>query len=168
MPNLSTLSHPNLTNTSTGAEAPFRRKHSMDLSTFGTPNGQKISILLEELGVPYNVKKIDITKREQKSPAYLKINPNGKIPALVDGETTVFETIAMMIYLADKYEKYLPKSGPKRYKVFEWCLFQATSLGPSLGQFGHFSVFAKEKVPHAIERFSHESSGALINKLGLR
>jgi len=128
----------------------------MDLYTFGTPNGHKISIMLEELKVPYNVKKIDITKGDQNSPEFLKINPNGKIPALVDGETTVFETIAIMIYLADKYGMFLANSGPKRYETLQWCMFQAAGLAPNLGQFGHFTVFAKEKVPYAIERFSAE------------
>ncbi len=128
----------------------------MDLYTFGTPNGHKISIMLEELNVPYNVKKIDILKGDQKSPDFLKINPNGKIPALVDGDTTVFETIAIMIYLADKYGMFLPRAGAARYEVLQWCMFQAAGLAPNLGQFGHFTVFAKEKVPYAIERFSAE------------
>ena len=128
----------------------------MDLYTFGTPNGHKISIMLEELKVPYNVKKIDISKGEQKSPEFLKINPNGKIPALVDGETTIFETIAIMIYLADKYGMFLANAGPKRYETLQWCLYQASGLAPNLGQFGHFTVFAKEKVPYAIDRFKQE------------
>lgn len=148
----------------------------IDLYTFGTPNGQKVSILLEELGIPYNVKKIDITKGDQKSPGYLKINPNGKIPALVDhdgsAQTVVFETIAMMIYLCEKHGQkhphFLPASGAARYKVLEWSLFQAAAVGPMLGQFGHFSVMAKEKIPYAIDRFRTEADrlfGVLDGKL---
>lgn len=129
----------------------------MDLYTFGTPNGQKISIMLEELGVPYNVHKIDIMKGEQKAPAYLKKNPNGKIPTLVDGDTIVFETIAIMIYLAEKYGRFLPLSRQARYNVLEWCLFQASSVGPMLGQYGHFAIYAKEKIPYAIDRYAQEA-----------
>jgi GSH-dependent disulfide-bond oxidoreductase len=128
----------------------------MDLYTFGTPNGQKIPILLEELGIPYNVKKIDISKGEQNTPEFRKINPNGKIPALVDGDTTVFESVAILIYLAEKYKKFLPEHGPARYETLQWCLFQAAGVGPMLGQFGHFKVFAKEKIPYAIERYQNE------------
>lgn len=129
----------------------------MDLYTFGTPNGQKIPIMLEELGIPYNVKKIDITKGEQKTPEFLKINPNGKIPALVDEGVVIFESVAILIYLAEKYKKFLPASGPERYAVLEWALFQAAGVGPMLGQFGHFKVFAKEKIPYAIERYQAEA-----------
>lgn len=129
----------------------------MDLYTFGTPNGQKIPLLLEELGVPYNLKMINISKGEQSTPEYLKINPNGKIPALVDGDVTIFESVAILIYLAEKYKKFLPSDGPARYETLQWALFQAAGVGPMMGQYGHFKVFAKEKVPYAIERFGNEA-----------
>lgn len=128
----------------------------MDLYTFPTPNGHKVSICLEELGVPYNVKKIDIRSGAQFDPEYLKINPNGKIPALVDGETKVFESVAILIYLAEKYGKLLPTDPAARISTIQWSLFQAANVGPMFGQFGHFSVYAKERIPYAIERYSNE------------
>lgn len=133
----------------------------MDVYTFGTPNGQKIPIMLEELGIPYNVKKIDIHKGEQKNPEFLKINPNGKIPALVDGDIVIFESVAILIYLAEKYKKFLPAEGQARYSTLEWALFQAAGVGPMLGQYGHFAVFAKDKIPYAIERYTQEAERLL-------
>ncbi len=128
----------------------------MDLYTFGTPNGHKISIALEELGLPYTVHRVDITKGEQFAPQFQKFNPNGKIPALVDGDIAVFESIAILIYLAEKTGKLLPASGNTRYATLAWCMFQASAIGPMMGQVGHFTVFAKEKIPYAIERYSNE------------
>ena len=93
----------------------------MDLYTFGTPNGHKISIALEELGLPYTVHRVDITKGEQFAPQFQKFNPNGKIPALVDGDIAVFESIAILIYLAEKTGKLLPASGNTRYATLAWC-----------------------------------------------
>ena len=141
----------------------------MDLYTFGTPNGQKISIALEELGVDYRVHKIDITKGAQHEPEYLRINPNAKIPALVDGELKIFESVAILIYLAEAYGELLPKDDKERYETLSWCLFQAASVGPMLGQLGHFSVYAKEKIPYAIERYTIEVKrifGVLNTQLG--
>lgn len=128
----------------------------MDLYAFPTPNGQKVSIALEELELSYTFHKIDIMKGHQHDPAYLRINPNGKIPALVDGEITIFESVAILIYLAEKTGKLLPKDPKGRYAALQWSLFQAASVGPMFGQFGHFTVFAKEQVPYAIERYSKE------------
>jgi GST-like protein len=128
----------------------------MDLYTFGTPNGHKISIALEELGLPYKTHKIDITKGDQHTAEFKKINPNAKIPALVDGGNVIFESVAVLIYLAEKTGRLLPTATKERYQCLSWCIFQAASLGPMFGQFGHFKVFAKEKVPHAIERYRTE------------
>lgn len=128
----------------------------MDLYTYGTPNGQKISIALEELGLPYRTHKVDITKGEQFSPEFAKVNPNGKIPALVDEGTAIFESVAILVYLAEKTGRLMPKDPAGRWSTISWCLFQAAGLGPMMGQLGHFKVFAKEKIPYAIDRYSNE------------
>ncbi len=129
----------------------------MDLYTFGTPNGHKISIALEEMGLGYNVHKVDITKGDQQKPEFLAVSPNGKIPALADGELKIFESVAILIYLAEKTGKFLPKDPQGRYATLQWCLFQAAGIGPMMGQFGHFKVFAKEKIPYAIDRYQKET-----------
>jgi GST-like protein len=131
----------------------------IDAYVWTTPNGYKALIALEELAVPYTPHWIDITKGEQKSPEFLAINPNHKIPALVDAEagTTVFESGAIAIYLAEKTGKLLPSSGPSRYTTLEWVFFNIGGPGPILGQLGYFAKFAKEKIPHAIERFTTEA-----------
>ena len=128
----------------------------MDLYTFGTPNGFKASIALEELGLPYKVHRIDIHKGDQSTPEYIKINPNSKIPALVDDGFVVFESVAILIYLAEKTGKLMPKDPKGRSEVLQWCLFQAAGVGPMFGQYGHFAVYAREKVPYAIERYGKE------------
>jgi GST-like protein len=131
----------------------------IDAYVWTTPNGYKALFALEELAVPYTPHWIDITKGEQKSPEFLAINPNHKIPALVDAEagTTVFESGAIAIYLAEKTGKLLPASGPSRYTTLEWVFFNIGGPGPILGQLGYFAKFAKEKIPHAIERFTTEA-----------
>ncbi|BAZ12663.1 glutathione S-transferase domain protein [Calothrix sp. NIES-4071] len=110
----------------------------IDLYTFTTPNGRKPSIMLEELGLPYNVHKIDITKNDQFTPEYIAINPNSKIPAIIDQETgiTVFESGAILMYLAEKTGKLLPSDQKSKYQVIEWLMFQMGSVGP---MFGHFN-----------------------------
>jgi GST-like protein len=130
----------------------------IELHTWRTPNGRKVSILLEEMGLPYKVVPIDIMNGAQFSPEFLKIAPNNKIPALVDTHAgiSLFETGAIMIYLADKYGQFLPKEGAARYRVIQWLMWQMGGLGPMFGQLGFFSVFASEKVPFAIERFEKE------------
>jgi GST-like protein len=143
----------------------------IDAYVWTTPNGYKALIALEELAVPYKAHWIDITKGEQKSPAFLAINPNHKIPALVDAEAgaTVFESGAIAIYLAEKTGKLLPASGPARYTTLEWVFFNIGGPGPILGQLGYFAKFAKEKIPHAIERFTAEAErlfGVLDKRLG--
>ncbi len=131
----------------------------IDLYTFPTPNGRKVSILLEELNISYNVHKIDITQGQQFSPDFVEINPNSKIPAIIDHDTeiTVFESGAILMYLAEKTGKLLPKETKSRYQVMEWLMFQMASVGPMFGQFNHFNRFAPEKVPYAIARYEQET-----------
>lgn len=131
----------------------------IDLYTFTTPNGRKASIMLEEVELPYNVHKIDITKNDQFSPEYIAINPNSKIPAIVDRDTdiTVFESGAILMYLAEKTSKLLPADQKKRYLVIEWLMLQMGSVGPMFGQLNHFKKFAPEKIEYAIARYEKET-----------
>lgn len=131
----------------------------IDLYTFTTPNGRKASIMLEEVSLPYNVLKIDITKNEQFTPQYIAINPNSKIPAIVDQDTriTVFESGAILIYLAEKTGKLLPTAQKHRFQVLEWLMFQMGSVGPMFGQLNHFKKFAPQKIEYAINRYEKET-----------
>ncbi len=131
----------------------------IDLYTFTTPNGRKASVMLEEVELPYNVHIIDIRKDDQFTPEYVAINPNSKIPAIVDKDTdiTVFESGAILIYLADKAGKLLPTEQKARYQVIEWLMLQMGSIGPMFGQFNHFNMHAPEKIPYAIERYKKET-----------
>jgi GST-like protein len=135
----------------------------IDLYTWTTPNGRKISIMLEELGLPYRVHAINIGKDDQFKPEYLKINPNGKIPTIVDPEgpdgrpIAMMESGAILIYLADKTGKLLAKSGRARYVALQWLMFQMGGVGPMFGQTHHFLRAAKEQVPYAIERYGKET-----------
>ena len=131
----------------------------IDLYTFTTPNGRKASIMLEELGLEYEVHKIDITKGDQFTPEFVAINPNSKIPAIVDrdAEITVFESGAILIYLAEKTGKLLPSANKERFQVIEWLMFQMASVGPMFGQYNHFNRYAPEKIPYAIERYKKET-----------
>ncbi|HAZ46066.1 MAG TPA: glutathione S-transferase [Cyanobacteria bacterium UBA11369] len=131
----------------------------IDLYTFTTPNGRKVSIMLEEVELPYNVHKIDITKGDQFTPEFVAINPNSKIPAIIDSDTnmTVFESGAILIYLAEKTGKLLPTEQKSRFQVIEWLMFQMASVGPMFGQLNHFKRFAPEKIPYAIERYEKET-----------
>ena len=123
----------------------------IDLYTWTTPNGRKASIALEELGLAYRVHVVDITKGEQFKPEFLAINPNSKIPAMVDPDgpggqsITIFESAAILIYLAEKTGRLLPASGPERYDVLQWAMFQMGGVGPMFGQYNHFARFASEK-----------------------
>jgi GST-like protein len=131
----------------------------IDLYTFTTPNGRKASIMLEEVELPYNVHKIDITKGEQFTPEFVAINPNSKIPAIVDRDTgmTVFESGAILLYLAEKTGKLLPTNDKERFQVLSWLMLQMGSVGPMFGQLNHFKRFAPEKIPYAIERYEKET-----------
>ena len=131
----------------------------IDLYTWTTPNGRKASIMLEEIGLPYKAHAIDISKDEQFAPDFLKIAPNNRIPAIVDNDTgmSLMESGAILIYLADKTGKLLPKSGKERYQVIEWTMWQMGGLGPMLGQVHHFVKYNPGKAPYAEERFSKEA-----------
>lgn len=128
------------------------------LYTWGTPNGQKASIMLEEVGLPYEVFPVDISKGGTQTPEYLAMNPNGKIPVIVDEERTIRESGAILLHLAERSGKLLPQPGDR---TLEWMFFQAAHVGPMLGQLGYFKVFASEKVPMAIDRFEKESARVL-------
>ncbi len=149
----------------------------LTLYTWNTPNGRKISLMLEECGLPYQIEKIDIMKGDQFTPAYQAISPNGKIPALVDtdgpnGEPfALFESGAILVYLAEKTGRFLPASGPERYRTLQWLMFQMGGFGPMLGQAHHFGRFAPEKIPYAIERYQREANrlyGVLDRELAQR
>jgi GSH-dependent disulfide-bond oxidoreductase len=133
------------------------------LYTWSTPNGRKISIALEELALPYEVRPVDITSGEQRKPDFLKLNPNNKIPVIVDPDgpdgkpITVIESGAILIYLAGKTGKLLPKDLRARLEAIQWLMFQMGSVGPMLGQAHHFLRFAPEVIPYALERYSKEA-----------
>ena len=131
----------------------------IDLYTWTTPNGRKGSIALEEFGLPYKAHAIDISKDEQFAPAFLKISPNNRIPAIVDNDNgmSLFESGAILIYLADKTGKLMPKEGEGRYRVMEWLMWQMGGIGPMLGQVHHFVKYNKGKAPYAEERYSKEA-----------
>ncbi|GGC69421.1 glutathione S-transferase family protein [Undibacterium terreum] len=136
------------------------------LHTWTTPNGRKISIMLEELGLPYEIKTVNIGKNEQFSPEFLSISPNNKIPAIVDDEAqggplSIFESGAILTYLAEKSGRFLAASGPERYQALEWLHWQIGGYGPMLGQLGFFGVRSSEKAPLAIQRFTEESERLL-------
>lgn len=131
----------------------------IDLYTFTTPNGRKASIMLEEVGLPYEVHIIDIRKDDQFTSSYVAINPNSKIPAIVDRDTdiTVFESGAILIYLAEKTGQLLPTETKARFNVLQWLMLQMGSVGPMFGQLNHFKKFAPEKIPYAINRYETET-----------
>jgi GST-like protein len=131
----------------------------IDLYTWTTPNGRKVSIALEELGLPYKAHPIDISKDEQFAPAFLKISPNNRIPAIIDNDNgmSLFESGAILIYLADKTGKLMPKDGEGRYRVIEWLMWQMGGVGPMLGQVHHFVKYNKGKSAYAEERYSKEA-----------
>jgi GSH-dependent disulfide-bond oxidoreductase len=147
----------------------------IDFYTWATPNGRKIAIMLEEVALPYRVINVDITSGDQFAPEFLAINPNGKIPAIVDPDgpggrkLAVFESGAILIYLGEKTGKLLPAEPIERIEVIEWLMFQMAGLGPLLGQAHHFRRFAPQRIPYAIERFEKEAVrlyGVLDRRLG--
>ena len=136
------------------------------LYTWTTPNGRKVSIALEEMGLAYEVKAINIGKGEQFEPSFLKVAPNNRIPAIVDhdaigGPLSLFESGAILVYLAEKTGKFLPTEGAARYRVLEWLNWQMGGVGPMFGQANHFVKFAPEKVPYGITRYVNETKRLL-------
>jgi glutathione S-transferase len=132
----------------------------IDLYTSPTPNGYKVTILLEELDLPYTVHAIDLSSGAQKEPWFLAINPNGRIPAIVDkgnGDFAVFESGAIMLYLAERAGALIPADERGRSKVVQWLMFQMGGLGPMMGQANVFSRYFPEVIPAAIERYRRES-----------
>lgn len=135
----------------------------IDLYTWSTPNGRKVSIMLEELRLPYHVHAIDIGKGDQFQPDFVGISPNSKIPAIVDSEGpdgksyALFESGAILLYLADKSGRFLPAKKSDRFEVIQWLMFQMGGVGPMFGQTHHFLRAAPEPVPYAIERYSKET-----------
>ncbi|AKV10229.1 glutathione S-transferase family protein [Pseudomonas fluorescens] len=132
----------------------------IDLYTAATPNGHKVSIVLEELGLPYTVHALSFDKKEQKSADFLKINPNGRIPAIVDranGDFAVFESGAILIYLAEMTGKLLPLDPKGRSVVLQWLMFQMGGIGPMQGQANVFFRYFPEKLQGAIDRYQHET-----------
>ncbi len=131
----------------------------IELYTSPTPNGWKASVTLEELGLPYETHAISLMEGEQKKPAFLKLNPNGRIPAIIDRDAdnlTVFESGAIMIYLAEKAGKLMPTDTAGRMAVIQWVMFQMSGVGPMMGQANVFSRYMEEKIPTAIDRYQNE------------
>lgn len=135
----------------------------IDLYTWTTPNGRKVSIMLEETGLEYTTHAVDISNGKQFESDFLKISPNNRIPAIVDqngvdGPVSVFESGAILIYLAEKTGQFLPTSGAARAKALEWLMWQMGGIGPMMGQASHFANSAPEQIPYAIDRYISESA----------
>ena len=131
----------------------------IELYTSPTPNGYKVSIMLEEIGLDYDVVAIDLAKQEQKAPEFLAMNPNGRIPVIVDHDNddfVVFESGAILIYLAEKSGQLLPGESRARSRVLQWLMFQVGGVGPMMGQANVFYRYFEEKIPAAIDRYQHE------------
>jgi GST-like protein len=129
---------------------------TLTLYTAATPNGYKVSVALEELGLPYEVRKIDLMKAEQKEQWFLDICPNGRIPALTDDDFAVFESGAILVYLAEKTGQLMPADAQGRSKVMQWLMFQMGGVGPMMGQANVFFRYFPEKIPAAIARYQGE------------
>jgi GST-like protein len=157
---------------------PTRQTAPIELHTWTTPNGHKISIMLEELGVPYAVRFVNIGRGEQFAPSFLAISPNNRIPAIVDPEgpggepISIFESGAILMYLGRKFGRFYPVADErKRVAVEEWLMWQIANVGPVFGQNNHFARYAKEKLPYAITRFineTHRLYGVLNRRLAGR
>jgi len=136
---------------------------TIDVYSWPTPNGHKVHIMLEECGLPYRAHPINIGKGDQFSPEFLAISPNNKIPAITDpngpdGQAiSLFESGAILVYLAGKTGKFLPEGDRERYEVLQWLMFQMGGVGPMLGQAHHFRMYAPEKIAYAIDRYSNEA-----------
>jgi GST-like protein len=140
----------------------------IDLHYWPTPNGHKITLFLEEAGLPYTIKPVDIGKGAQFRPEYLAISPNNKMPAIVDHDPvgggapiSVFESGAILVYLAGKTGKFIPADARGRVACLEWLLWQLGGLGPMTGQYGHFHTYAPEAIPYAMERYRNEAERLL-------
>jgi len=153
----------------------FEDKRMIDLYTWPTPNGYKVSIMLEETGLPYTVHPININKGDQFEPDFLKISPNNKMPAIIDSDGpggkpySLFESGAILLYLAEKTGCFMPKDDAGRFLVIQWLMFQMGAIGPMLGQTHHFRKYAPEKLPYAIDRYTSEAGrlyGVLDRRLG--
>jgi GST-like protein len=135
----------------------------IEVYSWATPNGHKVHIMLEECGLAYRAIPVDIGAGEQFAPAFLAISPNNKIPAIVDPQGpdgtpfSLFESGAILLYLAGKTGQLLPESTSRRYEVLEWLMFQVGGIGPMLGQAHHFRIYAPEKLPYAIDRYTNEA-----------
>ncbi len=134
----------------------------IEIWSWPTPNGQKVHIAIEELGLPYTLVPVNIGTGEQFKPEFLAITPNHRIPAIVDddgpgGRFTLFESGAILIYLAEKAGRLIPEDPVGRYKCLEWLMFQMGGVGPMFGQFNHFAAYAPEKIPYAIDRYTKEA-----------
>ena len=135
----------------------------IDIHFWPTPNGHKVTVAAEELGLPYRIVPIDIGRGAQFEPAFQAISPNGRMPAIVDDEPlgggapiSIFESAAILQYLAEKGGGLMPSDVRGKYRVLEWLAWQVAGIGPMTGQYGHFNVYAKEKIPYAIDRYRNE------------
>ncbi|AVO35603.1 glutathione S-transferase N-terminal domain-containing protein [Ottowia oryzae] len=135
----------------------------IDVYSWPTPNGHKVHIMLEECGLPYQTHAINIGRGDQFQPDFLKISPNNKIPAIVDSDgpdgqpIALFESGAILLYLATKVGRFLPQDVRQRYDVLQWLMFQMGGVGPMLGQAHHFRIYAPEKIPYAVDRYTNEA-----------
>jgi len=148
----------------------------IDVYSWPTPNGHKVHIMLEETGLPYKVHTVNIGAGEQFKPEFLAVSPNNRIPAIVDNDGpggkpyALFESGAILLYLAEKTGKFIPKDMAGKYKVVQWLMFQMGGVGPMLGQAHHFRVYAPEKIDYAINRYSNEAKrlyGVVDKQLGV-
>ncbi|MBK1688523.1 glutathione binding-like protein [Rubrivivax gelatinosus] len=146
----------------------------IEVYSWATPNGHKVHVMLEECGLPYRVHAVDIGAGEQFTPEFLAISPNNKIPAIVDPDgpdgqpISLFESGAILLYLAGKTGRFLPESVRGRYETLEWLMFQMGGVGPMLGQAHHFRIYAPEKIDYAVDRYTHEAKrlyGVMNRKL---
>jgi GST-like protein len=136
----------------------------------GAPNPMKVALFLEEAGLPYEAIPVDTRRGDQHKPDYLALNPNAKVPAIVDGDAVVFDSSAILLYLAEKTGKFLPPNTPKaRGELLSWMMFVGTGVGPYTGQSVHFRNYAPEKIPYAVNRYAYEAQrhfGILNDRLG--
>jgi len=153
----------------------MNNENMIEVYSWATPNGHKVHIMLEECGLPYRVHAIDIGAGDQFAPEFLAISPNNKIPAIVDpngpdgAPMSVFESGAILLYLASKTGKLLPSSTRGKFEVMEWLMFQMGGVGPMLGQAHHFRIYAPEKIEYAVDRYTNEAKrlyGVMDKRLG--